>query len=106
MDVKTIKYEIQHTRDTRMTKVMVSSEVIAGTYVGCFLPCWAPQGPHTSSEGREYGGFVSRGLGILRGLRIDVDTWEGIPVSSSLIHRPRIDQPENVLFKKLEGDCN
>lgn len=89
-----------------MTKVVVSSEVIADTYVGRFLPCWALQSPHTSSEGREFGGFVSRGLGILRDLRIDVDTWAGIPVSSSLIHRPRIDQPENVLFKMLEGDCN
>lgn len=89
-----------------MTRMMVSSEVIADTYVGCFLPCWAPQGPHTSSEGRKYGGFVLRGLGMLRDLRIDVDPREGIPVSSSLIHRPRIDQPENVLFKRPKGDCN
>lgn len=79
MDVKTL-YKIWstvHTRDTRMLRVMVSSEVTTGTCIGCFLPCWAPWGLLTSSEGRESGGFISRGPSILRALRNNIDAWAG-----------------------------
>lgn len=73
-----IKCETVHRRDTRMTRVMVSSEVCAGTYLGCFLALLGSPGPTHLIWGREIWRCVSRGLGVLRTLRNNRDTREGI----------------------------
>lgn len=79
MHVKILhKCETVHRRDTRMTRVMVSSEVCAGTYLGCFLALLGSPGPTHLIWGREIWRCVSRGLGVLRTLRNNRDTREGI----------------------------
>lgn len=75
MDVKTL-YKIWNTAHMRDRRMMVSSGVIAGLYIGCFLALLGS--PHTSIRERGIGRRVSRGLSILGALRNNVDPWEGI----------------------------
>lgn len=76
---------------------MVSSEVIAGRYTeAVFWPS-----PERGSPGPTH---------LIWGNSMGFEELHkhlegGHPAASSLIHRPRIDQPEIVLFK-TEGDCN
>lgn len=67
-----------HGRDTKMTRVVISSEVHVGTYIGYFLTIPGTPGCTHIIWGREIRRCVSRGLNVLRALRNNIDTWEGI----------------------------
>ena len=106
VDMKTL-YKIEntvHTRDTRMTKAMISSKVTTGTQIVLFSSLVGLPRADTSSEGGKYGDLFQGHLCSKSFEESCRYLEEGCPVSS--VHQSRIDQPVTVLFKRMEGDCN